>query len=63
MTCATCPKTVKTALEGVEGVHSAEATFEPPEAVVRFDPDKVSVEELTTATKNAGYPSRPKSSS
>jgi mercuric ion transport protein len=63
MTCAACPKTVKTALEGVEGVHSAEATFKPPEAVVRFDPDKVSVEELTTSTKNAGYPSQPKSSS
>ena len=63
MTCAACPKTVRTALEGVEGVHSAEATFEPPEAVVRFDPDKVSVEELTNATKNAGYPSQPKSSS
>ncbi len=63
MTCAACPKTVKTALEGVDGVHSARATFEPPEAVVRFDPDEVSVEELTNATKNAGYPSQPKSSS
>lgn len=63
MTCAACPKTVRTALEGVDGVHSAEATFEPPEAVVRFDPDKVSVEQLTRATKNAGYPSEPKSSS
>ena len=63
MTCATCPTTVKTALEGVDGVHSARATFEPPEAVVRFDPDKVSVDELTAATKNAGFPSQPKSSS
>jgi len=63
MTCAACPKTVTTALEGVDGVHSAEATFEPPEAVVRFDPDRVSVEDLTRATKNAGYPSEPKSSS
>ncbi|MCS3635716.1 mercuric transport protein [Salinibacter ruber] len=63
MTCATCPTTVKTALEGVEGVHSAEATLKPPEAVVRFDPDKVSVDELTAATKNAGFPSQPKSSS
>ena len=63
MTCAACPKTVKTALEGVDGVYSAEATFEPPEAVVRFDPDKVSVDELTAVTKNAGYPSQPKSSS
>jgi mercuric transport protein len=63
MTCAACPKTVRTSLEGVDGVYSAEATFEPPEAVVRFDPDQVTVEELTRATTNAGYPSEPKSSS
>jgi len=62
MTCATCPKTVKTALNGVDGVYSAEATFKPPEAVVRFDPDKVSVEELTEATANAGFPSSKASS-
>lgn len=60
MTCAACPKTVRTSLEDVDGVYSVEATYEPPEAVVRFDPDKVSVEDLTRATKNAGYPSHPK---
>lgn len=60
MTCAACPKTVRTSLEGIEGVYKVEATYEPPEAVVRFDPDKVSVKELTTATENAGYPSHPK---
>nr|WP_233993511.1 cation transporter [Salinibacter altiplanensis] len=63
MTCRACPKTVSTALEGVGGVHRVDATLEPPEAVVRFDPDKTSVEALTEATKNAGYPSEPKSSS
>lgn len=63
MTCAACPTTVRKSLEDVDGVHSAEATYEPPEAVVRFDPEKVSVEDLTTATKNAGFPSQPKSSS
>jgi len=63
MTCAACPKTVTTALEGVDGVYSAEATFKPPEAVVRFDPKTVSVNDLTRATENAGFPSSPKSSS
>ncbi|HKL89492.1 MAG TPA: mercuric transporter MerT family protein [Salinibacter sp.] len=63
MTCAACPKTVRTSLEGVDGVYSAKATFKPPEAVVRFDPEKLSVEDLTTATKNVGFPSQPKSSS
>jgi len=63
MTCAACPKTVKTALKGVDGVYSVEATFEPPKAVVRFDPKTVSVNDLTRATENAGFPSSPKSSS
>ena len=63
MTCQACPKTVSTALEDVDGVYNVDATYEPPEAVVRFDPDKTSVEALTKATKNAGYSSQPKSSS
>jgi mercuric ion transport protein len=60
MTCAACPETVRTSLEDVDGVYSVEATYEPPEAVVRFDPEKVSVEDLTRATENAGYPTHPK---
>ena len=57
MTCQACPKTVSTALEGVDGVYSVDATYEPPEAVVRLDPDKTSVGALTAATRNVGYPS------
>lgn len=63
MTCKACPITVRKALKQVEGVYSAKTTYKPPEAVVRFDPAKTSIEELTRATKNAGYPSQPKSSS
>jgi len=63
MTCAACPKTVTTALEGVDGVYSVEATFKPPKAVVRFDPETVLVNDLTRATESAGFPSSPKSSS
>ncbi|PQJ35949.1 hypothetical protein BSZ35_16260 [Salinibacter sp. 10B] len=63
MTCKTCPVTVRRALSDVQGVYSAKATFEPPQAVVRFDPETTSVETLTQATKNAGFPSRPKSNS
>jgi copper chaperone CopZ len=63
MTCAACPRAVKTALEGVVGVYNVEATYKPPEAVVRFDPTAVSVEDLTKATAGAGFPSSPKSSS
>ncbi|MFB6232310.1 MAG: mercuric transporter MerT family protein [Salinibacter sp.] len=63
MTCAACPRAVKTALKGVDGVYSVEATLKPPEAVVRFDPKTVSVEDLTKATAGAGFPSSPKSPS
>ena len=60
MNCAACPITVRKALEKVDGVHSVKATLEPPEAVVTFDDAKASLEQLTEATRNAGYPSSPK---
>lgn len=62
MTCQACPKTVSTALKDIEGVYSVDATYTPPEAVVRFDPNKTSVNDLTQATKNVGYPSKLKRS-
>lgn len=63
MTCRACPATVQKSLEQVEGVYSAKTTYEPPEAVVRFDPAQVSIEDLTKATKSVGYPSQPKGTS
>ncbi len=63
MTCRTCPIAVRKALRRVEGVYEAEATLQPPRAVVRFDPERVSVQDLTEATKSAGFPSSQKSSS
>ncbi|KXJ50662.1 MAG: mercuric transport protein periplasmic component [Thalassospira sp. Nap_22] len=57
MNCVTCPFTVKKALQNVEGVSKAEVTFETKLAVVTFDDEKTTVNTLTEATKNAGYPS------
>lgn len=57
MNCAACPITVRKALEKVAGVQSVKATLEPPEAVVTFDDAKTSIDQLTEATKGAGYPS------
>ena len=57
MSCETCPITVKTALSRLEGVEEVHVTYDPPQAVVRFDPSRVSVEDLEQATTNAGYPS------
>ena len=57
MTCAACPITVKKALSKVDGVSQVDVTFEKREAVVIFDKAKASVQQLTKATENAGYPS------
>jgi mercuric ion binding protein len=57
MTCAACPITVKKALSRVEGVSKAEVSFEKREAVVTFDDTQSSVQALTKATADAGYPS------
>lgn len=60
MNCATCPLTVRLALRKVDGVIDAQVTLEPPVAVVTFDDAKTSLEQLTRATGNAGYPSAPR---
>lgn len=58
MTCSTCPYTVKKAIDQVSGVESATVSYEQKTATVTFEDTEASVEDLTTATTNAGYPSR-----
>lgn len=60
MTCAMCPITVRKALEKVPGVIEAEAKYEGKGvgwAKVTFDSAKTTVDALTKATADAGYPS------
>ncbi|HYT47557.1 MAG TPA: mercury resistance system periplasmic binding protein MerP, partial [Burkholderiales bacterium] len=57
MYCELCPLTVKKALSKVPGVSSVKVSYDKKEAVVRFDDAKTSVDALTNATANAGYPS------
>ena len=57
MTCGHCVMAVKKSLEAVEGVLSAEVTLAPPRALVTYDPSRASIERLTNATGNEGYPS------
>jgi len=59
MTCMSCPYQVRKSLEGVEGVISAEASLETGQAIVVFEDSQTTVAALTTATTEAGYPSRP----
>lgn len=57
MNCAACPITVRKALQKVNGVTAVKATLEPPQAMVTFDDARTTVDALTRATANAGYPS------
>lgn len=57
MTCAACPITVKKALTKVDGVSRAVVSYEKREAVVTFDDTKTTLEKITAATEDAGYPS------
>jgi len=57
MTCDACNITVQKALTNLDGVAEANVTFEPPQAVVIYNPALVTIEEMSEATTNVGYPS------
>ena len=59
MTCALCPVTVKKAITKVPGVLGATVDYDTKTAVVRFETEKTTIDAITAATGNAGYPSRP----
>ena len=63
MTCNMCPITVKKALRKLDGVEKVTAKYEGHGegwAKVTYDPHKVSIDDLTFTTEEAGYPSRVK---
>ncbi|MGY1741702.1 MULTISPECIES: heavy metal translocating P-type ATPase [unclassified Blastococcus] len=55
MTCASCVGRVEKALNRLDGVTAAEVNLATEVATVRFDPDRVGLEELTAAVTRAGY--------
>ncbi len=58
MTCGSCATTVRKSLTRLDGVVEARVTFDPPQAVVAFDPTKVAPQDLVEATTSVGYPSQ-----
>lgn len=58
MTCGACPITVKKSLTKVSGVSRAEINYDKRQAVVTFDDAQTTLEKLTRATSNAGFPSK-----
>lgn len=57
MTCAACPITVKVALTNVAGVSRAHVDYEKRQVVVTYDDTHATIDKLTRATANAGFPS------
>lgn len=54
MSCQHCVRAVRTALEGVSGVHVERVDI--GKAEVQYDQDKTTVTEITDAIADAGYP-------
>ena len=61
MDCAACPAIVKGSLEAVPGVGKVAVSYKDRTATVIYDDAKGNVNQLPSATTNAGYPSAPKS--
>jgi mercuric ion binding protein len=59
MTCASCPYMVRQALLDVDGVRSAEVSYERERARVAYDDTVADVDDLTRATGAIGFPSQP----
>jgi mercuric transport protein len=55
MTCGGCVIGVRKVLERLAGVQKAEVSYEKQRAVVTYDPDKVTVEQLIEAIKTLKY--------
>ena len=58
MTCASCPYMVSSAVKKLKGIKKVDVTLATRKAVVTFDDTQTSVEAITQATFEAGFPSK-----
>ncbi len=56
MTCAACPITVRKAMERVDGVAKVTVDFNKKTAAVIYDPHVTTIDQISDASTNAGYP-------
>jgi mercuric ion binding protein len=61
MDCAACPSIVKGSLQAVPGVAEVTVSYKEKTATIIYDDAKADLNQLTSATTKAGYPSAPKS--
>jgi len=55
MSCANCSASIEDALDGLDGVTSANANYATDEGAVEYDPDVVSLADVYDAVEAAGY--------
>jgi len=55
MTCGHCQKRVADAISSLEGVESVNVDLESERGTISFDPQKVSLDDIKTAIRKAGY--------
>lgn len=58
MYCEACPYIVKESLARVPGVQAVVVSYEQKSATVTYDDQETTLDTLTSATTQAGYPSR-----
>ena len=58
MYCEACPYIVKESLARVPGVQTVVVSSQQKSATVTYDDQKTTIDALTSATTQAGYPSR-----
>ncbi len=56
MTCATCPITVRKAMQQVDGVKFVDVDYERKLATVVFDEDRTTPEAISQASTDVGFP-------
>ncbi len=54
MTCGMCALSIKIALKRLDGVEDADVSYKDEKAKVRYENDKVTVDEMIKAIENAG---------
>jgi mercuric ion binding protein len=59
MTCATCPITVRKAMQRVDGVKEVTVDFDSRTAIVVYDASLTNVEEIAASSTNVGFPATP----
>ncbi len=55
MTCASCAFATKAALKKLDGVEKAKVSYSDKQASVTYDPDRVTLEQMADAIRQAGF--------